>query len=621
MSRIFDRIISSLLRFKAAINSRRKLSLKLIGTLSINKYFKVLSITNLCLFGLIICIVVSNVTKISSTFIESNNLNNKYRNSVTEMYTNIGKYLVSWNSLFTVNINKGSYPLNIKLEYLEDIKEINNNLMVAIDTYSSYGADDKEKEILTDLKLQVGKLGNALISIENSAKSVLGLIENSKKTEKDESEILYEMHNLNACKERYVNDLSLLLSKLTNLTDYNSLLIEEVQSKANTLNTYIPIIITVVTLMGYFVIDRLLRRLKNRILGQINSLDRISNELASGVLSFDIGETTNDEIGKIIDNFSVSTENLRSLVGVIDGKANSLDKMSDSIVVSVSTMGNSLESIDSRVVDIGENIDSLSCNIQETSANLCEVVTMAKNLHDASIQTSNSSNRVESKAIELLDISKKSSNIANEIYDEKSLQLNESIAGFAVLGKIKELSNSIKEIASQTNLLSLNAAIEAARAGEEGRGFSVVAEEVRKLANSSQLIANSITDIVDEVESVSNSTINNSTQLLQFFNDIVKSDYDKFMSLAEDYKNESVELADLSSKIVDNSSIISNNTGDMSIVIEDIANSINNIANSISDVKENTKEIVDACVNTENQVGEQSKLRVDLIDSVSKFKV
>ncbi|MET3320496.1 UNVERIFIED_ORG: methyl-accepting chemotaxis protein [Peribacillus simplex] len=75
--------------------------------------------------------------------------------------------------------------------------------------------------------------------------------------------------------------------------------------------------------------------------------------------------------------------------------------------------------------------------------------------------------------------------------------------------KIKEISTLITDISGQTNLLALNAAIEAARAGEHGKGFSVVAEEVRKLADQTKQSANNIHKLVSIIQIESNETVNN----------------------------------------------------------------------------------------------------------------
>ncbi len=102
------------------------------------------------------------------------------------------------------------------------------------------------------------------------------------------------------------------------------------------------------------------------------------------------------------------------------------------------------------------------------------------------------------------------------MYKTNEKELSEAIEKSKSVEKINVLSEAILKITEQTNLLALNAAIEAARAGEAGKGFSVVAEEIRKLAEESNNTANEIQEITKIVVNAVENLANNSNKILTF---------------------------------------------------------------------------------------------------------
>ena len=108
--------------------------------------------------------------------------------------------------------------------------------------------------------------------------------------------------------------------------------------------------------------------------------------------------------------------------------------------------------------------------------------------------------------------------------------------------QINSLTNDILDIANETNLLALNASIEAARAGEAGRGFSVVAEEISVLADSSRNTANNIQGISQVVNEAVQKLSDSAQQMLQFVDETVLTDYDSFVSIVNQYQTDAEEM-------------------------------------------------------------------------------
>jgi methyl-accepting chemotaxis protein len=452
----------------------------------------------------------------------------------------------------------------------EAIRIVTDNIDKLEKTVSS----DKGKQLLNDLK-------EKKVVYRDDLTKAMQLIKEGKKKEAG----LYLVHTLRKTQSAYFAATAELIKYQSQLMD------ESGKDAASNAKQAQKLIIVLILLAMVFAVGVSLFVVRS-ISGALSEGVDVANRLATGDLTASVTIRSTDEIGTLMTAMDNMVKSLRLLIGKIKYAADNMASGSEQLSASAEEISRGMNEQTSRSTQIATAAEQMSQTVVDVAKNTSNIAQISTQAFDHA----KDGEGVVKRSVDEVQA------IASTVAESSQVmkRLGESS------GQIGDIVGVINDIADQTNLLALNAAIEAARAGEQGRGFAVVADEVRKLAERTTQATSQINSMISSIQSeVAHAGVAMNNATLR-----VESGVEFSRKTGDSLRNIVSSVNTLQSMVQQ----IASATEEMSSVSETISSDIHGIAAGSKEISAGSGQIAQAS-------SDLARLATELQSVVRQFKV
>lgn len=391
----------------------------------------------------------------------------------------------------------------------------------------------------------------------------------------------------------------------------------ETAAKSRNVKMFINIAIAAALILG-IVVAIIIGRIITR---PVLLIAQATNQIATGDLQIDEIKVKNkDEVGEMAVSFNQMVANLRDLIQQVRVNSEQVSEASEELNASAEQTSSATEYIALSIEQVSTGAEQQVNSVAETSEGINEmsksIQHIAENAHDVYTSATEASekaslgNKTTQTAVAQMRSIHRSIDDLSKVIQNLGEQSN----------RIGEIVQVISDISSQTNLLALNAAIEAARAGEQGRGFAVVADEVRKLAEQSSESAEQITNLIHSIQEQSNNAVESMGKATVEVDEglkLVTTAGDSFAEIQESIVVVTEKVGDVSAAAEQISAATEQMVQSVKVIAEIAENSAANTQNVSSATEEQLASMQEIAASAQAL----SKMAESLEEVVSRFKI